>query len=130
MGFVDITPRFQRTLFLQNPLTGDDQAVVFFTEEEVLVSELRAVITPQNPPGSPSVTWTVRYAADRSAVGTEIEVGGRTSTNDTTGDVVTGGDIDNDTIPANSWVWLDISTATTGSDAPEAFSVAVVGRAR
>ncbi len=115
-------------LWEPHPLTGRD-GPDFYAPSQIVVSEMRAVLKPQNPPGTPSITWTVRYDTDRDAAGTEIEVGGRTSTNVNAGDSVTGGDLDNATIPAGAWVWMEIVTATTGVDAVESFTVELIGTA-
>lgn len=106
-----------KTLFAENPATGDE-GPGFWTDEEIILSEMRAIIQGGS---SPSVTWTVRYAADRSAVGTEVVTGGTVSTNTTTGDAVTV--FNNGTIPANRFVWLETPTVATGVNAPNIFHV-------
>jgi hypothetical protein len=58
-----------------------------------------------------SVTWTVRYSADRNAVGTEVVIGGTTTTSITTGDTIVA--LDAPSIPSGSWVWLE-TTAQSG----------------
>jgi hypothetical protein len=67
---------------------------------------------------SPSVTFTLRYDADRSAVGTAW-VNAATVTNTTTGVNVT---IANQPIPDNNWVWIEI-TATAGTVSGMALSI-------
>jgi hypothetical protein len=57
-----------------------------------------------------SVTYEIRYATDRSAVGT-LAIVADTVTNTTTGAAAT---IQNQPIPVDSWVWLEI-TAVTGT---------------
>lgn len=106
-----------KTLFTESPATGDE-GPGFWTDEEIVLSEMRAIIQGG---ATPSVTWTVRYAADRSAAGTEVVTGGTVSTNTTTGDAVTV--FNNGTIPANSFVWLETPTVTTGVNAPSIFHV-------
>jgi len=125
MNTLEIAPRYSKTITVEAPLALDEFG--FFTTEEIEVEELRLVIVGGT---TPSVTWTVRFASDRSATGTEIETAGRTSTNTTTGDQVTGGDIDVSTIPADSHVWLELTTVTTGADQPESVEMTITGRAK
>ena len=61
---------------------------------------------------TPSVTWTIRYATDRSAAGTEVVTGGTTTTNVTTGHSVTV--FNNGVIPAGRFVWIE-TTARSGN---------------
>jgi hypothetical protein len=72
------------------------------------VNEINAVLQGSS---TPSVTFSVRYDADRSAVGTELLTGGRVLTNVTTG-VSYAPDVT--TIPADVWVWVQ-TTAQSGT---------------
>jgi hypothetical protein len=81
---------------------------IFFTDKAITVQKMAAVLTGTTP----SVTWSVRFAGDRSAAGTEVITGGRTTTSTTTGDVITT--FNNAAIPANSYVWLT-TTAVSGT---------------
>ena len=56
------------------------------------------------------MTYEIRYATDRSAAGT-LAIVADTVTNTTTGAAAT---IQNQPIPVDSWVWLEI-TAVTGT---------------
>ena len=78
-----------------------------FAQIDLVVEEIRAVLQGSS---SPSVTWTIRYAADRNAAGTEIVTGG-TVTTSITGQTVTVFNAPN--IPAGSWIWLE-TTAQSG----------------
>lgn len=93
---------------IQNPGSSED-ASIFFTNVELTLSEIRAVLVGSS---TPSVTWTVRWAADRSSAGTEAVTSGTTTTSTTTGDDVTS--FNNDTVPADSFVWLE-TTAKSGT---------------
>lgn len=96
-----------KVLRLLSPSVAQKQAY-FFTENGLTVSRLRAAIKG----AAPSVTWTLRFASTLDAVGTEVITGG-TTTNDTTN----GSDdilFTNAAIPANSFVWLDV-TAVGGT---------------
>ena len=88
--------------------TASENVTVFFTDKAVTLQKMAAVLTGAGP----SVTWSVRFAADRSTAGTEVVTGGTTTTSITTGDVVTT--FNNASIPANSFVWLT-TTATSGT---------------
>lgn len=81
----------------------------FFTENGINVSRLVASIRGS---GGPSVSWTLRFGSTRDAVGTEVIVGGSLT------DDVAGGSSDimfsNAIIPANSFVWLEV-TAVVGT---------------
>lgn len=88
---------------------GAENVTLFFTAEAVTVAKLAAVLLGS---ATPSVTWSIKFAADRSAAGTEVITGGTTTTSTTTGDVITSFTVA--AIPANSWVWL-VTTAQSGT---------------
>lgn len=92
---------------VENP-SGSERITWFRTYKAHTVNEINAVL---NGSSSPSVTFSVRYDADRSAVGTELLTGGRVLTNTTTG-VSYAPDVT--TIPADVWVWLQ-TTAQSGT---------------
>jgi hypothetical protein len=96
-----------KSVTMENPDAAED-ITLFYTPVEMKVYELAAVLVGASTPSS---TWTLRYDPDRSAVGTEIIVGGTATTDLTTGDKITT--FDNDTIPAGSWVWME-TTAQSG----------------
>jgi len=89
---------------IENPTNSED-ITLFYTDEALTVTKMVAVLTGS---GSPSLTWTLRFDADRSLTGTEIVTGG-TVTDSTGGGTSTGQSItsfNNATISANSWVWF------------------------
>jgi len=94
-------------LEIENP-SASERIVWFRNYLESTVEEITAVL---NGSAAPSVTFSVRFDADRSAVGTEILTGGRVLTNTTTG-IVYAPDVL--TIPADVWVWLQ-TTAQSGT---------------
>ena len=80
----------------------------FYTENGFTLSRMVAAIRGS---AGQSVTWTVKFAATRDAVGTEVKTGGVTTT-----DLSNGSSIilfDNAAIPADSFVWLEV-TAKAG----------------
>ena len=88
--------------------SGSERIVWFRNYATITVNEITAVL---NGSGSPSVTFSIRYDADRSAVGTELLTGGRVLTNTTTGVAYVP---DVTSIPADVWVWLQ-TTAQSGT---------------
>lgn len=93
---------------IKNPTNAED-FTLGFNDAERTVSSIRAVIRGSSVPG---VTWTIRYGADRASAGTEVKIGGVTTTDINSGDNVTV--FDNAVIPANVWVWLE-TTSVSGS---------------
>lgn len=96
-----------KTLTIENP-SNVENIFMFFTDVPIRVNKLFSVIV--GGPGS-NITWTIRFAPDRSAVGTELITGG-TTTSSTVGVTETVMDVTD--IPANSAIWLT-TTATTGT---------------
>ncbi len=94
-------PRKPSTFSLEAP-SGSEDGPTDYTAIELTVTSLRAVLRGST---SPSVTWTVRFASVRNAVGTEVVVGGTTTTSVTTGDTVTT--LTNPVIPADSFIWIE-----------------------
>lgn len=92
---------------IENP-TGTERILWFRTYVTTTVNEINAVL---NGSLSPSVTFSVRFDADRSAVGTELLTGGRVLTNTTTGVSYVP---DVTTIPPDVWVWVQ-TTAQSGT---------------
>lgn len=90
-----------RTLHIESPDDTED-ITYFFTNAAITLSELRVVLVGDT---SPSVTWTLKHATDRSAAGTTAKSG--TTTAVTSGDDFTT--FTDDTIPADSFVWLETS---------------------
>lgn len=95
--------RKSKSITVESPTVGDD-LTYYFTIPAIELRELNAVIR-----GSGSVTWTLRYDSDRNAVGTEIITGGHPSS-DVNGESITI--FDNPSIPARSYVWLEVTNVT------------------
>ncbi len=96
-----------KSMTLPSPTNTDDISL-FFTDTAITISKMVAVLIGTTP----SVTWTIRYASDRSATGTEVVTSGTTTTSTTTGSVITS--FNSASIPANSFVWLEV-TAVSGT---------------
>lgn len=97
----------EKGITIPNPTNSEDISL-FFMNRAITITEMRAVVRGTTP----SVTWTIRHASDRSAAGTEVVTGGTTTTSETSGSDVT---VFNDaTIPADSFTWFETS-ATSGT---------------
>lgn len=96
-----------KSITVETPSASEDDSI-FYTTENITISKIVAVVKGS----SPSITWTIRHDPDRSASGNEVVTGGTTTTDATTGDIVTS--FDDETIPANSFVWLE-TTAMSGT---------------
>ena len=92
---------------VENP-SGTERITWFRVYIATTVNEINAVL---NGSASPSVTFSVRFDTDRSAVGTELLTSGRVLTNTTTGVSYVP---DVSLIPAGNWVWLQ-TTAQSGT---------------
>ena len=98
-----------KTLIIEK-LRDDEDASFFFTPVARTVDALIPTIAGATASGT---TWTVRHASDRGAVGTEIVTGGintHSGTGGNSGTQLTS--FDNPNISANSFVWLETSTAS------------------
>ncbi len=93
-----------KSVTIAEPQAGDE-FTLFLTEYPTTLSQVQAVVRG----ASPSVTYEIRFAADRSAVGT-LAIVPATVTSTTNGDTAT---IQNMPIPAGRYVWLRL-TAVTG----------------
>lgn len=102
-----LNPEISRPITVEGPSASEDLPL-FKTKRAITITQISALVDGT----SPSVTWTIRHALDRSAAGTEVVTGGTTTTNETTGDDITS--FDDATIPANSNVWLE-TTAKSGT---------------
>jgi len=105
------------TLFVENPgASENDPSARLGTG--ITIASLVAVLRGS---ATPSVTWSLRFGPDRSAAGTEVVTGGTTTTDTTTGDVVSV--LNNPTVPANNYIWL-VTTAQSGTVDSLAVSIA------
>jgi hypothetical protein len=96
------------SITVESPTASEDITIAF-TNRAITVTEMRAVIIGT---GSPTVTWTIRHhATDRSNAGNEVVTGGTATTSQTSGSDVTA--FDDETIPADSFIWLETTAMTT-----------------
>lgn len=101
-----------RSVTIAGPQAGDS-FTLFRTSRETTVSSVVGLVS------GGSVTYELRYAADRTTAGTLATVSD-TVTNTTTGDAAT---VQNQPIPSGRWVWVDI-TGVTGTVDEFSLSVA------
>ena len=92
-----------RSATIAEPLAGDS-FTLFKTTRETTINDVTALVS------GGSVTYEIRYAADRTTAGT-LAIVADTVTNTTTGDVAT---VQNQPIASGNWVWLEI-TAVSGT---------------
>jgi hypothetical protein len=94
-----------RSVSITGPI-ANDTFTLFRTDVETTITAVTALVSG----ASPSVTYEIRYAANRTSAGTPV-IAPTTVTNTTTGSAAT---VQNQPIPANSYVWLTV-TAVTGT---------------
>jgi len=99
---------FNKSITIESP-TGTEDITVWKTTENITITELNSVLLGSS---TPSVTWTLRFASDRSATGNEVITSGTTVTSTTTGSTETT--FNDATIPAGSWIWVE-TTAQSGT---------------
>lgn len=101
-----------RSVTIAGPQTGDS-FTLFRTSRATTISSVVGLVS------GGSVTYELRYAADRTTAGTLATLSD-TVTNTTTGDSAT---VQNQPIPSDRWVWVDI-TGVTGTVDEFSLSVA------
>jgi hypothetical protein len=101
-----------RSITIAEPQAGDSFTLFRTTQSTVITSAIALV-------SNGSVTYELRYAADRTTAGT-LATASDTVTNITTGDSAT---VQNQPIPADRYVWIEI-TAVSGTVAEFNLSVA------
>ncbi|MDH3463218.1 MAG: hypothetical protein OEM32_06300, partial [Acidimicrobiia bacterium] len=106
-----VSPTRVKSLTLENP-TATEDVTLWYTDVAVTILNTRTVLN--NGTATPTVTWEIRYDADRSAVGTVLQTAVAT-TSTTTGD--SDSTFTNPNIPAGRWVWL--TTTAQGGTVPE-----------
>ncbi len=100
---VELMAAFQ----LSSPSASEDAGGVRFNTN-VTIGKIVAVIVGSGT----DITWTLRHSTDRNATGNEVITGGTTTSNKTTGQVITS--FNDATIPVDSWLWLE-TTAKSGN---------------
>lgn len=99
-----------KSLIVENPSDSENIGFLLPFDRNIRIKKVAAVL----PGGAstPSVTYSLRHDGDRSAAGTEVNVGGKVVTSTTTGDTVTT--FNNPIVLANTYLWLT-TTAKSGT---------------
>jgi hypothetical protein len=105
-----------KSLTIAYPVAGDN-LTLFYTQTDTTLLQVAAVLRGT---GSPSVTYSLKYAANRSSAGTAATVA-TTVSSTTTASMAT---LQNMPIPANHFLWLEIS-AISGNPTELSMTVAV-----
>lgn len=104
-GGIAVSPSgWDKSITIEAPVSGDD-ITWFFTNRAITAAEIRLV---NKETGAGSCVVTIRHGTDRNSTGTVVDT--NTVTSNTTGHDVTA--ISDATIPANSFVWIEIGTTT------------------
>lgn len=90
-----------RSITIAGPKSGDN-FTLFRTDVPTTITNVTALVAGTTP----SVTYEIRYASDRTSAGT-LAITPATATSTTTGNAAT---VQNQPIPANSYVWLVITS--------------------
>ena len=90
-----------KSLTIAYPVAGDN-LTLFYTQASTTLTQVAAILRGTS---APSVTYTLKYAANRSAAGTSATTS-TTVTSTTTASTAT---LQNMPVPANNFLWLEIS---------------------
>jgi hypothetical protein len=107
---------WSKAITVESP-TASERIPLGFVDTQTTMTRMVAVVSGI---GGPSVTWTIRFGADASGVGTELVTGGTTTTSTTTGSDVIALTVTN--IPAERFLWLE-TTAQSGTVATLAVTI-------
>lgn len=114
LSFTSLPESF-KAITIEDP-TDAESVTLFYTPYSIDLSRLAAIIQG----ASSSVSYRVRFASSRGAVGTSVTASAITVSSTTTANTVTS--FTSSTIPADNWVWVE-TTATTGT--PESLNLTV-----
>jgi hypothetical protein len=105
-----------KSLTIAYPVAGDN-LTLFYTQTATTLTRVAAILRGTS---SPSVTYSLRYAANRSSAGTAATAS-TTVTSLTTASLAT---LQNMPIPANNFLWLEVS-AISGNPTELSITVGV-----
>lgn len=91
-------------------ITASEDLTMFFTEKAITIKKVAAVLRGTT---SPSVTFDLLFASDRSGTSTKVKTTGFVANSVTTGNITTT--FDNSAIPANNWLMFSVKTAISGT---------------
>lgn len=110
-----INATLSKSVTIPDPVAADD-ATMFFTPVAITVTDVRSHIT-----GATNVVFNINHASTRTGTGLDVFSSDITLTS-TAGQSNNSG-FDDETIPANSWVWVDIVSV---SGTPTQFHATVI----
>jgi hypothetical protein len=93
-------PSLSRSVTIADPIATDD-ATLFFTPVVITITDLRSHIT-----GTTNVVFNIGHASTRT--GTQLDVFTSDITLTSTAGQSNSSGFNDATIPANSWVWVDV----------------------
>lgn len=96
-----------KSITIESPTSSED-ITLFRVPYDITIIRINTTLRGSTP----SVTYTLRYASDRSSTGTEVITGGSITTNTSTGDSLSS--FDNAGISSQSIVWVE-TTAMSGT---------------
>jgi hypothetical protein len=105
-----------KSLTIAYPVANDN-LTLFYTQASTTLTQVAAILLGTS---TPSVTYSLKYAANRSAAGTAATTS-TTVTSTTTASMAT---LQNMPIPANNFLWLEVS-AISGNPTELSITVAV-----
>lgn len=91
---------YHENLRMVSPSSGEE-GTIFFTTEAITIVELNDVVV-----GSGSTTWNIFHASARDSGSANALFSSSRTTSSTSGASTTS--FDDDTIPLDSWVWLEV----------------------
>jgi hypothetical protein len=105
-----------KSLTIAYPVAGDN-LTLFYTQTSTTLTQVAAILLGTS---SPSVTYSLKYAANRSAAG----IAATTSTTVTSTTTASTATLQNMPIPANNFLWLEVS-GISGNPTELSITVAV-----
>jgi hypothetical protein len=98
-----------KSISIPSPTTSDIYTLLY-TKSSMTLTKIQSVLRGSS---TPSASYTIKYASDRSSsTPTVVVTGGITVTSTTTGSSITS--FNNGTIPAGNFVWIEV-TAVSGT---------------
>lgn len=97
------------SLTIESPTSSEDFTIAFFPRA-ITISSIEAVVIGTTP----SVTINPKHHTDRSNAGNTLIDSATAITNTTTGVTIDGADLNDNTLPAGSFLWLE-TTAQSGT---------------
>ena len=101
---LNISEKRTESITLNSPTSTEDVSV-FYTTEAITISQLTCVLVGSS---FPSISWTIRHSSNRNLTGNEVVTSGSSTSNTTTGDIITS--FNDETIPAGSFIWVEITS--------------------